>query len=89
MRAVSFTLRVGYFILQLVISSRPRVAIEPTDCSRKARASSLSVNDNKVIFSLIGGILTGKLILAYLVGLARNLISFVGVSKMNLPSKSK
>lgn len=85
--AVSFTESVGYFSLQLVISRSPRVAIAPIDCSRKGIESSSSGNESMFIFSLIGGIFTGKLTFAYLTGFDKNLISLAGFSKMNLLSK--
>lgn len=47
-----------------------------------------SANEIKLIFSLIGGILTGNVTFEYFnAGLAKNLTSFAGVSNMNLCSK--
>jgi len=78
---VSLTVKVGYFRRLSPTSLRPRVTIDPNDCSRKVMLSSVPWSLTSCTGSSAGGIFTGSWVSTYFEGSVKKRTSFSSSAK--------
>lgn len=86
---VSLIESVGYFSLFSLTSLKALVTIQPNDYSINDIESSIFYKLCRDTQSTVGGILTGRLVLEYLKGFAKNLCNLYSESNKYFPSLKK